>query len=108
MAKRLMRGLLWLGLCAVAAPAAALQDPTAPPMAQPAGDAAGTAIPLTAIKQVGNRRVAIIGGQEIGVGGRYQGARVLRITDSEVVLRRDGETTVHRLYPQVDKRPRGK
>ena len=107
MAKRLMRGLLWLALCA-AAPAGALQDPTAPPMAQPAGDAAGAGIPLTAIKQVGTRRVAIIGGQEIAVGGRYQGARVVRITEGEVVLRRDGETTAHKLYPQVDKRPRGK
>lgn len=107
MAERLMRGVLWLTLCA-ALPAAALQDPTAPPLAAPVGEAAGAGIPLTAIKQVGARRIAIIGGQEIATGGRYEGARVVRITESEVVLRRDGETTVHKLYPRVDKRPRGK
>lgn len=88
--------------------ASALQDPTAPPEPAAGGAAAGLALPLTAIKQVGQRRVAVIGGQEIAEGGRYEGARVVRITESEVVLRRDGETTVHRLYPQVDKRPRGR
>ncbi|MFZ5575989.1 MAG: MSHA biogenesis protein MshK [Pseudomonadota bacterium] len=107
MAKRLMRSVLWLAMCATPL-AGALQDPTAPPLAPPAGEAAGAGIPLTAIKRVGPRRLAIIGGQEIAAGGRYEGARVVRITESEVVLRRDGETTVHKLYPQVDKRPRGK
>jgi MSHA biogenesis protein MshK len=107
MAARLNTVLLALGLMLPLA-AAALQDPTAPPALSADGAAAGQGIPLTAIKQVGPRRVAIIGGQEIAVGGRYEGARVVRITESEVVLRRDGEMTVHKLYPQVDKRPRGK
>jgi MSHA biogenesis protein MshK len=110
MAARLMWGLIWLGMLGTPADAA-LQDPTAPPQAPPqAGPAAAadaTRLPLTAIKQVGKRRVAIINGQEIAVGGRYQEARVVRITESEVVLRQGGETTVHKLYPQVDKRPRG-
>lgn len=106
MAKSLIPLLLGLTLGA-SGPASALQDPTAPPLAQPAAEAARAGIPLTAIKQVGSRRVAIIGGEEIGIGGRYQDARVVRITDREVVLRRAGETTVHKLYPQVDKRPRG-
>lgn len=107
MAARMMRMILAAGL-ALPLAAGALQDPTAPPAVVAPGEAAGSGIPLTAIKQVGNRRIAIIGGQEIAVGGRYQGARVVRITESEVVLRRDGDTTVHKLYPQVDKRPRGK
>lgn len=107
MAARLNVFLLALGLV-LPVGAAALQDPTAPPAQTAAGAAAEPGIPLTAIKQVGNRRIAIIGGQEIAVGGRYEGARVVRITESEVVLSRDGETTVHQLYPQVDKRPRGK
>ena len=107
MAARLKRFVLALGLV-LPLGAAALQDPTAPPAQSAEGAAAGQGIPLTAIKQVGQRRIAIIGGQEIAVGGRYEGARVVRITESEVVLRRDGETTVHKFYPQVDKRPRGK
>lgn len=107
MAQRLITVLLGLGLC-VPGPTLALQDPTAPPMARPSRDGLGMDFPLTAIMRVGGRRVAIIGGVAIGVGDRYQGARMVRITDSEVVLRRNGETMVHRLYPQVDKRPRGK
>lgn len=107
MAARMMRMILAAGL-ALPLAAGALQDPTAPPTMVAPGEAAGTDIPLTAIMQVGNRRIAIIGGQEIAVGGRYQGARVVRITESEVVLRRDGDTTVLKLYPLVDKRPRGK
>jgi MSHA biogenesis protein MshK len=103
----MMRVILAAGL-ALPLAAGALQDPTAPPVMVAPGDAAGSSIPLTAIKQIGNQRIAIIGGQEIAVGGRYQGARVVRITESEVVLRRDGDTTVHKLYPQIDKRPRGK
>jgi MSHA biogenesis protein MshK len=61
----------------------------------------------SAIKRSGKNRVAVIGGQEIAVGGRYQDARVVKISESEVVLRRGGETTVLKLYPQVEKRPRG-
>lgn len=107
MAARLILAAL---LAALASPAAAvLPDPTAPPSAQAADGAAGQALlPLTAIKRVGNRHVALIGGQEIAVGGRYQDARVIRISESEVVLRRGQDTVVLKLYPLVDKRPRGK
>ena len=101
--------MMLLVLCgALAAPfaAAALPDPTAPPAAS-AGEAGSPAISLTAIKRSGKARVAVIGGQEIAVGGHYQDARVVKISESEVVLRRGGETTVLKLYPQVEKRPRG-
>jgi MSHA biogenesis protein MshK len=90
------------------AAAASLPDPTAlPVMPAATGGAVKPAIPLTAIKRSGNRRVAVIGGREVAVGGRYQDARVVKISESEVVLRRAGETTVLKLYPQVEKRPRG-
>jgi MSHA biogenesis protein MshK len=90
--------------------AADLADPTAPP-APPAADGGAVASPglsLTAIKRSGNKRVAVIGGQEVAVGGRYQDARVVRISESEVVLRRGREITVLKLYPHVEKRLRGK
>lgn len=89
--------------------AAALPDPTALPAAPTAsrGEGGNSAFVLTAIKRVGTRRIAVMGGQEISVGSRYQDAQVVRISESEVVLRRGGETTVLKLYPQVEKRSRG-
>lgn len=107
MAARLILLALFAALAAPAA--AALPDPTAPPAAAEADGAAGKPLlPLTAIKRIGIRHVAIIGGQEIAVGGRYRDMRVIRISESEVVVRHGQETVVLKLYPQVDKRPRGK
>lgn len=108
MAARMTLGAL-LALLASLPAAAVLPDPTALPAAPAAsGEASGPAVSLTAIKRIGTRRVAVIGGQEIAVGGHYQDARVVRISESEVTLRRGAEITVLKLYPQVDKRPRGK
>ncbi|ODU50037.1 MAG: hypothetical protein ABS92_04295 [Thiobacillus sp. SCN 63-374] len=87
---------------------AGLPDPTALPVAPAAKDSASPGISLTAIKRRGAQRLAVIDGQEVAVGGRYQGARVVRITESEVVLRRGTDVTVLELYPHVEKRPRGK
>ncbi len=111
MAARMM--LLVLAAVLVAPSFAALPDPTALPVAPAAaGGAAGGSvspgISLTAIKMRGKQKIAIINGQEITVGGRYQDVRVVRISESEVVLRRGGEITVLKLYPQVEKRLRGK
>ncbi|MFH1816973.1 MAG: MSHA biogenesis protein MshK [Pseudomonadota bacterium] len=85
-----------------------LPDPTALPAAPAAEGGASPGISLTAIKRRGTQRLAVIGGQEVAVGGRYQGARVVRITESEVVLRRGADVTVLELYPHVEKRLRGK
>jgi len=107
MAARMMLLVLTV-LLATPFAVAALPDPTALPAAPAAtGGAGNPAILLTAIKRSGKNRVAVIGGLEIAVGGRYQDARVVKISESEVVLRRGGETTVLKLYPQVEKRPRG-
>jgi hypothetical protein len=99
--------LTWMLLPALAG--AALPDPTAPPAPAAAeGVAAAPAAALTAIKRNGKTRVAVISGQEVAVGGRYEDARVIRITENEVVLRRGGETVVLTLFPHVEKRPRGR
>ena len=104
--------MMLLALAALLVPPAAadfLPDPTTPPAAPAAAAGGGSpGVSLTAIKRRGGHRFAIIGGQEIAVGGRYQDARVMRISESEVVLRRGREITVLRLYPQVEKRLSGK
>ncbi|AAZ96716.1 hypothetical protein Tbd_0763 [Thiobacillus denitrificans ATCC 25259] len=108
MAARMMRPVL-AALLAAPLAALALPDPTALPVAPGAGGAeAGAGATLAAIKRNGHTRIAVIGGREFAEGGHYQDARIVRIGESEVVLRRGGETTVLRLYPQVEKRPRGK
>lgn len=107
MAARMMLFAL-AALLATPFAAATLPDPTAPPSAPAtAGNAGSPGISVTAIKRSGNKRIAVIGGQEVSVGERYQDARVMRISESEVVLRRGGEITVLKLYPQVEKRLRG-
>lgn len=96
-----------IALLAIPCARAALPDPTALPAAPAAAGNASPGISLTAIKRRGKQKLAVIGGQELAVGGRYQDARVVRITESEVVLRRGGEITVLKLYPHVEKRLRG-
>ena len=97
--------LAWL----IPSAAAALPDPTALPAAPSAtGDAARLTGTLTAIKTSRRQKIAVIDGLEVAVGGRYQDARVVRIGESEVVLRRGRETTVLKLYPHIDKQLRGK
>lgn len=107
MAARMMLAAV-IALLATPCARAVLPDPTALPAAPSAEDSASPGISLTAIKRSGKQRLAIIGGQELAVGERYQDARVVRITESEVVLRRGKELTVLKLYPHVEKRLRGK
>lgn len=95
-------------LLAIPGARADLPDPTAPPAAPAAGGDASPGMSLTAIKRRGVQRFAVIGGQEVAAGGRYRDARVVRITENEVVLRRGADITVLELYPHVEKRLRGK
>ncbi len=97
-----------IALLAIPGARADLPDPTALPAAPSAEGDASPGMSLTAIKRRGTQRLAVIGGEEVPVGGRYQGARVVRITESEVVLRRGTDVTVLELYPHVEKRLRGK
>lgn len=50
------------------------------------------------------RKSAIIGGQVVGLGEKYGEARVVKITESEVVLKTGTVTEILRLFPDVEKR----
>jgi MSHA biogenesis protein MshK len=93
-------------LAALQASAQALVDPTRPPNA-PSGEA--DAIPvgpqLQSILIASNRRLAIIDGTTVTVGGMVGEAKVVRITETEVTLQNGDETAVLKLYPGVDKQP---
>jgi len=95
-------------LCAAAVSAQGIADPTRPPAAftQPATDAGAPALPvLHSIKISPTERSAIIGGETVRQGGKYGDARVVRITENEVVLRSASGTETMRLYPDVNVKP---
>jgi len=97
-------------LAAVAAAAAPFADPTRPPSA--AEEAGGEGLPpgprLESVLISPQRKLAVISGREVRLGERFGEGRVVRITPTEVAIRRGGETEVLRLFPSYSKRPEGK
>lgn len=106
--KRVLACLLFMG--AGGAGAQALHDPTRPPasLASPqagagaaaAGAAAKQAPRLQSVltgRQPGGRSVAVIDGETLRVGEFYKGARVTRIEQDEVELRRGSARQVLKL-----------
>lgn len=110
--------LRWLLLvCAVAGTGIAtgqeLPDPTRPPtlpraaadpIAAPAEEA-----PMPVLQSVligKDRRMAIISGQRFDVGDHVGDARIVRITETEVLLRAGVRQMTLKLFPQVFKRTR--
>ena len=82
-----------------------MNDPTSPPVGvHPADpDAKPESGPvLQSVMIMPNTRFAIIGGERVEVGGRYRDAQVVRITESEVVLRRADGTESLKMYPEIE------
>lgn len=87
-----------------------LLDPTRPPAelgvaggAEMEGMTAKGPILQSVLISAG-RKSAIIGGQMVRLGGKYGEARVVRITENEVILKTGTLTETLRLFPDVDKR----
>jgi MSHA biogenesis protein MshK len=117
MAQRLSTASLVCALVAAgASPAAAAQarlpDPTRPPQAAASAGAdapapAKGAKPPARLQSVlisPQRRLAVIDGRTVRLGGEIDGARVVAITESTVTLRRGAQTEMLKLYPAVDKK----
>lgn len=110
MAGRMRAGLMLMlaTLACTQALAAPFADPTQPPGAVSGGaeSAAGaTDGPrLQSVLISPNRRVAVIGGQTVPLGGMYGEARVVRITEGEVVLQTGQERQTLKLFSEVEKR----
>lgn len=105
--------LLWVACGACTASAQSLPDPTRPPAVPhvSAGPAAAPAeeAPLPVLQSVligKDRRMAIISGQRFEVGDQVGDARIVRITETEVLLRAGTRQTTLKLFPQVLKRTR--
>lgn len=84
-----------------------LNDPTRPPASFGAPtDAAGekkTEPELQSVLISPTRRIAVIDGQTVALGGKFGDARVVKITEGEVVLRSGQELRVLRLFPKFEK-----
>ena len=109
MSRLLCACLLACSVGAALAQAAPLADPTRPP--DLATETAGVAVvrsgpQLQSILISPSRRIAIISGQAVALGGRYGDATVASITEGAVLLRYSGREETLRLIPGVEKRER--
>ena len=88
------------------ADAAGLPDPTRPAIMSDQMGAKAPGVPRVQMIKLGKgRATAVVDGQEVSVGSRLGDMRVVKITDSEVVLKGKRETEVLRLFAEVEKRP---
>jgi len=93
---------------AVQAQTQALGDPTRPPGAgawsnSPEEVPAGKQ--LQSVLLSGGRKLAVIDGTMVPLGGMLGDARVIKITETEVVLKTGEETETLKLFPGIDKQP---
>ena len=105
--------LLIAGAASSAAAAqAALPDPTRPPAAAsaedrvtPAGrEGAKSAPRVQSVLISSERKIAVIDGRTVALGGRIDGALVVAITETGVTLRRGEHTEVLPLHAGVQKK----
>ena len=105
-----MASMMVIVATGVRAQAQTLADPTRPPAAisAPTGPAAQeefTGTRLQSILLSSGRKVAVINGTMVPLGGMVGDARVVKITETQVVLKTGAETEVLSMYPGIDKRP---
>ena len=90
-----------------------LADPTRPPLgaaeAGPAGSdaAARGGLRLQSVLISSTRRLAVIDGKTVQIGGEVGGATLTAISETGVTLRRGGEVETLRLHPGVEKKKGG-
>jgi MSHA biogenesis protein MshK len=86
-----------------------LVDPTRPPDAmaiQPSVGAEAASGRLESILLSPRRKIAVIDGTPVPLGGRIGDATLVSIAPTKVVLREGGMDRVLQLYPAVDKKTR--
>ncbi len=108
MRKSVLTSFVLIMLCMIGtAGAQLLNDPTRPPGAlaesAEAGGVGGGPV-LQSVMLSPGRKMAMISGEMVALGGRYGDLRLVQLTESEAVLKNGAETTVLRLYPLVEKR----
>jgi MSHA biogenesis protein MshK len=90
-------------------PASGLSDPTRPPYGR-ASAPDGAHVPGPELQSVllsASRKIAVISGRTVPLGGKFGNATLTRITEMEVELRNGSQVEVLRLFPQVKRSPSG-
>jgi MSHA biogenesis protein MshK len=111
MEQPLLRCLILLASLLAAGAALGMGDPTRPPQGYYAGSGAGSGatdgegLVLQSVIISDARRSAIISGEYVLIGGKVAGARLVKVSETEVVLLQGASRRTLRLYPGVDKRP---
>jgi MSHA biogenesis protein MshK len=112
-AARNVVALAVIALVAASAVAQALPDPTRPPAslapaAEPGADAPSSMAPtLQSVIVAPNRKIAVINGQAVKLGEKYGDARVVKIAETEVVLKNGSELQTLKLFPSIEKKVAG-
>lgn len=105
-----LSALFFLAVLPASAYPQALTDPMRPPAFDPAStasvDAASSRLKSTLLSN--GRRLAIIDGQTVPLGGRIGDATLVEITPTKVILRRGSETEALLLLPSAEKKPSGR
>ena len=102
----MLTGLIWTGTALGRGP-----DPTRPAGNQVTAEGgSGVSAPVesgvqTVILRPGGKSAAVINGQYVVVGGTFGDKRVLRITESEIVLKGESGREVIKVMPSVEKTP---
>ena len=98
-------------ICAFAqsqARAQGLQDPMRPPGAAPGGAGARGAVPASGLQAIitsPGRKLAVIDGAVVPLGGTVREGTLAGVSDSVAVLNKKGERDVLLMHPNIDKRP---
>lgn len=104
---RLLPFAICLSPLSTAGAAEMLRDPTRPPamLYAPDGVAEIESGPvLQSVLISSGRRTAVISGQSVKVGDKVGDARVIRIKETEVVLKAGSSLQTLKLFPDVEKR----
>lgn len=107
----MMRNVLFVALLTgvILGPVLAqVPDPTRPPVGQDSAD--GAAAPVdsgiqTVILRPGGKSAAVINGQYLRVGDKFGDKRVLKISESEVILKGESGREVLKVMPAIEKIP---
>ena len=102
--------LLLAGFAGAGSALAEVPDPTRPAGVMLMPEAGALVAPVesgvqTVILRRGGKSAAVINGQYVEVGGKLGDKRVLKITESEVVLRGEGGREVMKVTPAIEKVP---